>query len=57
MGEWGNGRIGERMGERATKNEGGRVAERIGSIKELNVWVNAMDLAMEVFARSKSFRS
>src|SRR5207253_7142890 len=31
------------------------LAERIGSMKELNVWVNAMDLAMEVFAKSKSF--
>jgi len=31
------------------------VAERIGSIKELNVWVNAMDLGMEVFTKSKSF--
>ena len=43
------------MGEWAKKTEGGRVAKRIGSIKELNVWVNAMDLAMEVFAKSKSF--
>src|SRR5207253_7586158 len=31
------------------------LAERIGSIKELNVWVNAMELGMEVFTKSKSF--
>jgi four helix bundle protein len=34
---------------------GGHVAERIASVRELNVWANAMDLAMEVFTRSKSF--
>jgi four helix bundle protein len=26
-----------------------------GSVKELNVWLNAMDLAMEVFTRSNLF--
>lgn len=31
------------------------MAERIGSIRELNVWVNAMDLAMNIFAKSKAF--
>src|SRR5258706_949097 len=48
MGDGANRRIGE--GE-----EGRHMAERIGSIKELNVWVNAMDLGMEVFTKSKSF--
>lgn len=42
---------GTRLGERAR----GRMGDRIKTHRELRVWQNAMDLAMEIFKVSKSF--
>jgi four helix bundle protein len=49
MGVWGSGRVGEGQIEGRFKMAFAR------SVKELEVWLTAMNLAMDVFAKSKGF--